>query len=311
MANINVVGNRCIIDEPLYQWDKNQILKIYGLSLPSIPEIHFANTVMDAAIVRQSTMDSAGVISVQVPNAILQKPYTISVYVCKYDSDTFESLYQIDIPVKARKQPVDYSFIDDGDDIYSYNTLDNRLTNVLAVSLVRYDEVNTKYEQVNAKYNNAVDQVEEAESTLNQAMSTYNSATNTLNQATIAMNTAKNTYDNASGILADCEDATADCRQVIEDAMGGIGGKENKAVYSETTLLAANWNATAKSYSFESTYPAATYDLEMWLNSTATDEQAEAFNGARIESVYGQNVAKARGDVPTVDIPVIIKAVAK
>lgn len=102
-------------------------------------------------------------------------------------------------------------------------------------------------------------------------------------------------------------------KQVVNNLIAGLeeGGFEKKSVYSETTLLASNWNATAKTYSFESTYPVASYDIEMWLNSTATDEQAEAFNGAQIESVYGQNVAKARGEVPTIDIPVILKVVAK
>lgn len=124
-----------------------------------------------------------------------------------------------------------------------------------------------------------------------------------------------NKVDSVSGKGLSTNDYTNDEKQKVANMPANtnadLEGKANKAVYSEETLLAAGWNATAKTYSFESTYPAASYDLEMWLNSTATNEQADAFSSARIESVYGQNVAKARGEVPTIDIPVIIKVVAK
>ena len=41
MANLIVnEGNRYTVD-PLYQWDKNQVLYIYGLDV-NAPEIHFS-----------------------------------------------------------------------------------------------------------------------------------------------------------------------------------------------------------------------------------------------------------------------------
>lgn len=84
-----------------------------------------------------------------------------------------------------------------------------------------------------------------------------------------------------------------------------------KPTSTVTTLTASNWDSTAKTYSFESTYPSATYDLEIALDSTATAEQAEAFNGAQIVGSATSNVVKAYGIVPTVDIPVILKVVRK
>ena len=42
-----------------------------------------------------------------------------------------------------------------------------------------------------------------------------------------------------------------------------------------------------------------------------TTSQAEAFNGAQIVGSATSNVVKAYGIVPTVDIPVIVKAVRK
>lgn len=84
-----------------------------------------------------------------------------------------------------------------------------------------------------------------------------------------------------------------------------------KPVITTTTLLASSWDSTAKTYSFESTYPNASYDIEIALDSTATSEQAEAFNGAQIVGSATSNIIKAYGDVPTVDIPIILKVVTK
>ena len=112
--------------EPFYQWDRNQVLTIYGLSLPHIPEVHFYNNTMDRAIVRQATMDSAGVITVSVPNGLLQKPYTITAHLCIYTGATFETQYTVKLPVTPRTQPADYTLEDDGD-VYSFNELSNQV----------------------------------------------------------------------------------------------------------------------------------------------------------------------------------------
>ena len=85
----------------------------------------------------------------------------------------------------------------------------------------------------------------------------------------------------------------------------------NKPTVSAATLLASNWDSTAKTYSFETDYPIATYDIEIALDSTATTAQAEAFNGAQIVGSATSNIIKAYGIVPTVDIPIIIKVVTK
>ena len=84
-----------------------------------------------------------------------------------------------------------------------------------------------------------------------------------------------------------------------------------KPTITTTTLLASNWDSSAKTYSFEADYPVATYDIEVALDSTATAEQAEAFNGAQIVGSATSNIIKAYGIVPTVDIPVILKVVTK
>ena len=95
------------------------------------------------------------------------------------------------------------------------------------------------------------------------------------------------------------------------DFSGEYKDLTNKPTVSATTLLASNWDSTVKTYSFETNYPMATHDIEIALDSIATEEQAEAFNGAQIVGSATSNTIKAYGDVPTVDIPVILKVVTK
>lgn len=159
MANVNVENGRYTVDS-LYQWDMNQVLEIYGLSLPSVPEIHFTNTAMDKAIVRQATMDSAGVITASVPNALLQVASKITAYVCIYEGDSFNSLYKIEIPVIARAKPNNYSFVDDNDEVYSFNALENLVINTL-------DTLNTQYDKAIENVNQLNDRVDEMIETSN------------------------------------------------------------------------------------------------------------------------------------------------
>lgn len=82
-----------------------------------------------------------------------------------------------------------------------------------------------------------------------------------------------------------------------------------KPRYDEVTMLASNW--VDNTYSFEDTYPHSAYDIAIEVAPTATAEQFEAFGGAMICGSHDSNIATALGDVPTVDIPIIIKVVAK
>lgn len=160
MSNVIVKSNRYTV-EPLYQWDLNQVLTIYGLSLASIPEIHFTNTGMDRAIVKQATMNDAGVISADVPNSLLQKPYTITAYVCIYEGDTFKSLYAIEIPVKARKKPGDYTLEND-EELYSFNTMKNQILNLMS-SIEDHNQVD---DNLKAKYNELAKKYSETDTAL-------------------------------------------------------------------------------------------------------------------------------------------------
>lgn len=127
MSAILLTGDRYKVDS-LYQWDKDQDLVITGLSLPFKPEIHFTNANMDRAIVRQSETDPAGIITVKIPNALLQVATPISVYVCGYEGNTFKTYHSFLIPVIGRDKPADYSIKGD-EDIYSFTELEYKVNN--------------------------------------------------------------------------------------------------------------------------------------------------------------------------------------
>ena len=130
MANI-VVKSKVYKVDPVYQWDTNQQLVIYGLSLPYVPEIHFTNDAMNKAIVRKASMDSAGVITVMIPNPLLQQPYKIKAYVCRDTGVIFKSEYQFVIPVKPRNKPGDYILYASDDEVYSFRALELSVENAL------------------------------------------------------------------------------------------------------------------------------------------------------------------------------------
>lgn len=95
----------------------------------------------------------------------------------------------------------------------------------------------------------------------------------------------------------------------IDAKFGEIGG--SGASYVNTTLNAAAWDSTAKTYSLESEYPNTQYDIELNPRNTMTEAQIDAWNSAMITGDATANVFKALGDVPTVSIPVFLKVVKK
>lgn len=107
MTTITVTKNNYTVD-PLYQWDLYQTLKIYGLSLARAPEIHFAYGAAEQAIVKQATMDAAGVISVQVPNVLLQRSGKLHAYVYVTEGATERTVCEFCLQVTPRAKPEDY-----------------------------------------------------------------------------------------------------------------------------------------------------------------------------------------------------------
>ncbi len=91
----------------------------------------------------------------------------------------------------------------------------------------------------------------------------------------------------------------------IDSALKGISG-----TMVSTVLQASAWNNGV--YSFESLYPFATYDIYLEPNGdTITDAQMDAWGEAKIFGSATTNTYIAKGDVPSVDIPVILRIVRK
>lgn len=192
-------GGRYRVD-PLYQWDKNQSLEINGLTVPNTPEIHFVNKSMSEALVRQARKNANGIITVDIPNVILEKSLPIDVYICAYVGDLFRTLYTLQIPVKARTKPSDYIY-EKEDEVLSFNALNNRLTDSIAnmQTLVNnaVDSVNKKYddtyeslvikcdetlEELAARCENYLAQLKaKNDSTLQSLTNTCNETVNTVN----------------------------------------------------------------------------------------------------------------------------------
>lgn len=98
----------------------------------------------------------------------------------------------------------------------------------------------------------------------------------------------------------------------VEDAEESMGEYQEKPTVAETTLLASAWVAETKSYSFESEYPNTQYDIVIELDGgAATEAQTEAWDSANIKGNYPENILYAKGDIPTVDIPVIRQVIKK
>lgn len=142
MIKVNFYTYNNYVTDSLYQWDLNQDLVIHGLNLSSAPEIHFSNANMDRAIVRQATLEG-GVVTVGIPNSLLQDALTIKAYVGLYEGDKFKVVEVIEIPIKAKARPYDYQISDSDEEIYSFRKLENMINEFNPNNAIRYSEIDT------------------------------------------------------------------------------------------------------------------------------------------------------------------------
>lgn len=280
MANVKVEKNRYTVDT-LYQWDLNQVLEIYGLSLPAIPEIHFTNDVMVRAVRRFATMDAAGVIRAEVPNAMLQTSAKIKALVCIREGEVFKTYHEILIPVKARQKPADYTITDE-DDIYSFLALENLV----------YDSV------AEMKASNAA-----ASASAKQAIDTATNAQNVANAAAATANSIAQTAE-------DAKTTAEDAKTIAEGALPKTGGKLTGAIEMDGQKITGlpepenDSDAATKKTIFD-----ALADLPdglsmelLWENASLASEFAEqtipldlsGYDLFIIEAVYSNSVTNVR-----------------
>lgn len=112
--------------------------------------------------------------------------------------------------------------------------------------------------------------------------------------------------------------ALVDSGNIDEDAyyaVDGFTGNVDKAkVYMDSvtaTLFASEW-LLSKTYRLEEEYPVSIFDIDIAINGDiCTAKQKEAFDNAQMVGLSSENSIRCLGDVPTIDIPIIIKVVKK
>ena len=101
----------------LIQWDLNQTLYIYDWNYDENPIFHFCNKYSEKALVVTGEKNS-GVVSVDVPNILLEESVPIIAYLFLYSDANNDgvfsgkTMYTITLPVKARPKPDDYEYED-------------------------------------------------------------------------------------------------------------------------------------------------------------------------------------------------------
>lgn len=131
MLNVNFKSYNNYVVDTLTQWDINQKLSVAGLNLATAPEIHFWNSNIERAIVRQATLNG-GVVECNIPNSLLQSPLKIYAYIGIYEGETFKTVETIEIPVAGRAKPADYVLENADEELYSFKALENALTSLSA-----------------------------------------------------------------------------------------------------------------------------------------------------------------------------------
>lgn len=126
-ANFNSYGSYVV--DSLYQWDLNQKLTVVGLNIATAPEVHFSNANMERAIVKQATLENQ-IVTVDIPNSLLQSPLRIYAHIGIYEGDTFKTIEQVEIPIIARKKPFDYQLEETDEELHSFKALENRIANL-------------------------------------------------------------------------------------------------------------------------------------------------------------------------------------
>ena len=101
-------GN-CTTAPGLTQWDYGQVLEICGLEAVSDTEIHYAlaRGRMDAVITIAELQD--GALRSRIPDKLLETGEDICAYVYVANTDSGETVRTVNLPVRRRARPGDYS----------------------------------------------------------------------------------------------------------------------------------------------------------------------------------------------------------
>lgn len=213
-------GGRYRVDS-LYQWDKNQKLEISGLTVPNTPEVHFVNKSMSEAFVRQAQKDASGIITVDIPNVILEKSLPIDVYICAYEGDLFRTLYTLQIPVKARTKPSDYIY-EKEDEVLSFNALNNRLTDSIANMQTLVDKtVDSVNKKCDDTYDSLVIKCDETLEELTARCENYLAQLKAQNDASLQVLTNK-CNETVNTVNTKCDNTLTSLTKAFDERVAGL-----------------------------------------------------------------------------------------
>lgn len=105
---IFTTGVNSVTVNGLVQWDYGQKLKITGVSLPEISQVHFSHSLTEEAIVRLAYTDVDGNVTVDIPNELLRDSRDIIAWVFVLDDTTGKTIKGIYLPVISRGKPNDF-----------------------------------------------------------------------------------------------------------------------------------------------------------------------------------------------------------
>lgn len=145
----------------LTQWDVNQSLIIKNTGLTTAPLFHFCNKNSTEALVVASTLED-GVITVDIPNVMLQYGIPIIAYLYAYSSLTSgKTLAIIKIPVRPRPKPSEYEYVENID-VISLALIEEKINNTIQSMEDLKSEVTAKLETMN----DFVDDIDNIQNTL-------------------------------------------------------------------------------------------------------------------------------------------------
>lgn len=139
------------------QWDLNQKLTISGLDINVAPVLAFSCFGMYESIIVQSKR-SNGVITCDVPNAILQFGKNLNVDLCSETGGQYKAFEKMIIPVNRRKKPSDYLFTNNVS-LSTYESIKADLEEDINSNKTYMDKVKTELKNDNKILNGRIDTI--------------------------------------------------------------------------------------------------------------------------------------------------------
>lgn len=165
---------------------------------------------------------------------------------------------------------------------------------------------------------NAASSASQASTSASNASTSAIDASNSASSAATSASNASTSASNAATSAADAAASADRAQQIVggdfathTELSTGLASKENKGAVTTTTLSASGWSNSTYS-GLQTTYPAASYDIEVFPNGDIiTEAQMEAWSQAKLTGSSTSNVLIAIGTTPTINIPIIVKAISK